>query len=244
MPLLKKTSRLKPFFRNFLSVRANVQNRRKLLSFYKKKWQPLKNKYKKKLKFFKKYKVRDQGKYLVSRFARKNTEYRKKSYKKTFIAIKAFKIFYGILLKKQLKKEVAFAQKILKKQQTVGVFLALLKQFESRLDTVLIRARLCPTLPLARQIIKHGKVRVNTRTIKNKNYLLKPGDTVKIEEKFARTLQHPRVKAAPVTPLRHEVGVQKTSLPHPPSHMTVNYKIFQIVFGKVQCPAFSNFFFF
>jgi small subunit ribosomal protein S4 len=58
--------------------------------------------------------------------------------------------------------------------------LLFLEIFEKRLDVILYRSKFSPTLKNARQLIFHGIVSVNNKTIKIKSFKLKPGDLIKI----------------------------------------------------------------
>jgi len=223
--------RFKPLFKKFLTVRENIQNRKKLLKFKKEKWKLLKIRYGKKLKFFKKYKAIDQSRYSVSKFARKGNSY-KKRYRNTLQAVKSFKLFYGDFLKKQLKKKISVTLKNQKKNKNIELFVQFLKQFESRLDVTLVRSKFCSTIRLARQIIKHGKIKVNNVTVKSKNYGLKPGDFIKIRSVFKDQLDK----------ICKDMAIEENLWPHPPKHLYINYKTFQIIFGTISQNDFSIFF--
>ncbi|MDR1826407.1 MAG: 30S ribosomal protein S4 [Rickettsiales bacterium] len=54
---------------------------------------------------------------------------------------------------------------------------------ESRLDAVVYRAKLAPTVFSARQLVSHGHVFVNDKKVKISSYQVKAGDTVTISEK-------------------------------------------------------------
>ena len=54
---------------------------------------------------------------------------------------------------------------------------------ESRLDTVVYRAKLAPTVFAARQLINHGHIRVNKKRVNVSSYLLKDTDQVEVNEK-------------------------------------------------------------
>ena len=71
MVLLKKKRRYKPFYKQFLRLRINIQNRRKLFKFKKKKWVKFQFYSKRTLKFFKRYKFKDQFRLFVNKFSSK-----------------------------------------------------------------------------------------------------------------------------------------------------------------------------
>ncbi len=60
---------------------------------------------------------------------------------------------------------------------------------ESRLDMVIFRSKIAKTIFESKQIINHGKIKVNNKIITSSNYILKRGDIItlnnfKIEKKF------------------------------------------------------------
>lgn len=217
----KFLTRFKPLFKKFITVRKNIQNKKKLLNFRKKKWIFLKSKYEKKLRFFKKYKAIAQNKYSVIKFARKNNSY-KKRYRNTFQAVKSFKLFYGNFLKKQLKKKIASVLKNQKKSKA-DLFLSFITPFENRLDVVLFRAYFCSTIRFSQQLIKHGKVEVNKNIIKNKAHQLNPGDLIEIRNCFKYQLNN----------ICKDKALEINNWPHPPKYLHINYKTFQIIFGTI-----------
>ncbi|HCO44807.1 30S ribosomal protein S4 [Immundisolibacter sp.] len=58
----------------------------------------------------------------------------------------------------------------------------LLTLLESRLDNVVFRLGFAPTIPAARQVVKHGHVTVNGRRVDIPSYQLRPGDVIGISE--------------------------------------------------------------
>jgi small subunit ribosomal protein S4 len=73
----------------------------------------------------------------------------------------------------------------------------LLTLLESRLDNVVFRLGFAPTIPAARQVVKHGHVTVNGRRVDIPSYQLRPGDVIGISENsrkhpvIVETLQSP-----------------------------------------------------
>ncbi|HEY6865746.1 MAG TPA: 30S ribosomal protein S4 [Candidatus Eisenbacteria bacterium] len=59
----------------------------------------------------------------------------------------------------------------------------LLQMLERRLDNVLYRANFTLSRSQGRQVVRHGHVKVNGRTVDIPSFLVKPGDTVEIREK-------------------------------------------------------------
>ena len=54
---------------------------------------------------------------------------------------------------------------------------------ESRLDTVVYRAKFAPTVFSARQMINHGHIEVNKRRVNISSYVVKNSDVIEIREK-------------------------------------------------------------
>ena len=205
-------NRFRPLYKQFIELKENIQNRKKLLQFKKQKWKKLIQNYKRKLKWYKKFKPKDQTQYVVSRYPSRGFSY-KKRYKNTLQATKKFKLLYGGLSSKHIKKLVKIA--LNKKYRKINpLFLEL---FESRLDIVLYRSKFSLSVRNARQLILHGKVLVNDKPIKIKSYLLKSGDLITINSKYFKLI---------------EASIQQSDIwPIPPKHLTINYKTLQILFG-------------
>lgn len=64
----------------------------------------------------------------------------------------------------------------------------LLALLESRLDNVAFRLGFAPTIPAARQVVKHGHITVNGRRVDIPSYPLRPGDVIGVGE---GSRQHP-----------------------------------------------------
>ena len=75
---MKYKKRHKPFYKQFLRLRQNVQDRTKLFTFKKQKWQRFNQSLKNQLKFYKRFKVRDQFQLSVSKFASRGNSFQKK----------------------------------------------------------------------------------------------------------------------------------------------------------------------
>ena len=69
----------------------------------------------------------------------------------------------------------------------------LLQLLERRLDNALYRMGFAPSRPAARQLVRHGHIRVNGRKVNIPSYRLRPGDKISIKE---RTAQLPVVQEA------------------------------------------------
>ena len=59
----------------------------------------------------------------------------------------------------------------------------LLRILESRLDSIVFRLGMAPSRKCARQLVRHGHIAVNSRSVNIPSYLTKPGDVVGVREK-------------------------------------------------------------
>jgi small subunit ribosomal protein S4 len=84
---------------------------------------------------------------------------------------------YGIT-EKQLVKYVRQAKKL--KESTGQVLLQLL---EMRLDNIVFRLNMAPTIVAARQIISHGHICVNNKKVNIPSYMCKPKDVISVSMK-------------------------------------------------------------
>jgi len=207
--IFTKKNKFKPLYKKFLNLRENIQNRSKILKFKKQKWNKFVGFYKKKLKWYNKFCPINQTQYIVSKFPNKYTSYQKK-FKNTLQVAKAFKLLYGGLKKSLLKNII----KTVKKERNYNN--TFFEIFEKRLDVVLYRAKFYDSLRSTQQCIAHGKVLVNNRIIKRKNFILNSGDLISLNFK-----QNFNIKQSEIWPL-------------PPKHLIINYKTMQIIFGHIK----------
>ena len=225
---LRKKNRFKPIFKQSLKLRENVQNRQKILKFKKKKWTSFLTFYSNKLKNYKKFKPLDHSKYFVAKYGTRGTGYNKR-FRDTLQAGKRLRIFYGNLLKKYFKKKIKLA--LNKKKSILKIENTFLYLFESRLDTVLYRAKFAPTIRSARQLILHGKVCVNQTQVKNKAYNLKKGDIINLNLNCLNLYEN------------HIINSIKW--PIPPKHLLINYRTLQILFiNNIESTNIANEFLF
>lgn len=208
---LKYKNKFRPIYKQLIKLKENLQNRDKLLRFKKEKWKKLIQIYKRKLNLYKKIKPKDQTQYLVLRYPGIGFSY-KKQYKRILQETNKFKLIYGGLLTRTIKL-------ILNKKHKIINFTTFLKLFESRLDTTLYRAKFGTSIRYIRQLIYHGKVSVNNKSIKIKSYVLKPGDIVAVKPKYYKLI---------------EPSVLQLKWPIYPKHLTVNYKTMQIIFSSLE----------
>ena len=88
------------------------------------------------------------------------------------------KFYYGNINEKQFRN--VYRKAIQKKGNTTENLVGFL---ESRLDTVIYRAKFAITVFSARQLINHGHIKVNGKKINIPSYLVKPEDTIEVKDK-------------------------------------------------------------
>ena len=59
----------------------------------------------------------------------------------------------------------------------------LIQFLECRLDALVLRAGLAPTIYAARQLVGHGHIRVNSKRVDIPSFQVRPGDTISVREK-------------------------------------------------------------
>ena len=94
------------------------------------------------------------------------------------MAKQKLKGYYGNIGEKQFKKY--YAEAVRRKGDTGQNLVGIL---ECRLDAMLYRAKLVPTVFSARQTINHGHVLLNGKRCNIASVLLKPGDEISLKEK-------------------------------------------------------------
>ena len=94
------------------------------------------------------------------------------------MAKQKLKGYYGNIGEKQFKK---YYQEAVRRQGDTGQ--NLIGILESRLDAVLYRSKLAPTVFAARQIINHGHVLLNGKRCNIGSVMLKAGDTLQLRDK-------------------------------------------------------------
>lgn len=94
------------------------------------------------------------------------------------MAKQKLKGYYGNIGEKQFKK---YYQEAVRRQGDTGQ--NLIGILESRLDAMLYRAKLAPTVFAARQIINHGHVMLNGKRCNIASVMLKAGDALQLRDK-------------------------------------------------------------
>ena len=88
------------------------------------------------------------------------------------------KFYYGNMNERQFRN--IYRKAIQKKGNTTENLVSFL---ESRLDTVIYRAKFAPTVFSARQLINHGHIKVNGKKVNIPSYLTRAEDTIEIKDK-------------------------------------------------------------
>lgn len=107
---------------------------------------------------------------------------------------------YG-LTERQLLRYVRKARRV-----TGSTGQVLLQMLEMRLDNTVFRMGMAPTIPGARQLVNHGHILVNGRSVNIASYQCRPGDVIRVKDKEAsRKLV--------------EANLANPGLAHTPSHL-------------------------
>jgi small subunit ribosomal protein S4 len=93
-------------------------------------------------------------------------------------AKQTLKGYYGNIGEKKFHKYYAEADNM--RGDTPDNLIGLL---ERRLDAVVYRAKLAPTVFSSRQLINHGHIMVNGKRVKIPSYRVNPGDVITVSEK-------------------------------------------------------------
>ena len=88
------------------------------------------------------------------------------------------KAYYGNINERQFRN--IYRKALSKRGDTTENLIALL---ESRLDTVIYRAKFAPTVFAARQMISHGHIKVNKKRVNISSYVVKSTDLIEVREK-------------------------------------------------------------
>lgn len=237
--LEQKHSRYKPLFKPYIKIRQNAQDRDKFSKLKKKKWGKQLFFYQKRLKRYKLRASKNHRKIKVSKYPSTSNTIKHK-YRNYLQLVKRFSLYYGGISRKKLKNAVRQSKKninIIKNKTYI------LELFESRLDTVLYKAKIKVSMRAAGQFINHGKVSVNDKIVKSKSYRLKPGDIVKVHssktvKKIHKEMFYSINNAPKVIPRFHwgprwgqKIFDHMVNFgPIPPKHLAINYRTLQIVF--------------
>lgn len=215
--LFKKKSRIRPLYKQLNRLRANVQNRKKLLNFKKKKWSLVINSFKSRFKWYKKNRLIEQIGPVSTGKPDYWCSYKNSKYKNVLLAYQKIKLFYGGFTKKKIKKTF---RKLIGSGKPKNIRVTIIRFYESRLDSTLYRAKFISSVSTARRLIKQGNIiRVNGKKIINPAYNLQTGDLVSINPKYKKIVIN--------------TVINSYKWPLPPKYLHVSYKTLQIIFGDV-----------
>ena len=122
---------------------------------------------------------------LRSMYQRKRLEKKKNFYRERLFNKQQLKHFYGCIPEYQLKN---LFRRLKKQSNSTKLPLNhnLLQRFivslESRLDIILFRLKITRSIFESKQIINHGKVCINGKSIVSQNYHLKKGDLISFSQ--------------------------------------------------------------
>lgn len=140
-------------------------------------------------------------------------------YAKQMRAKQTLKGYYGNIGEKKFRSYYLEAANM--KGDTPDNLIGLL---ERRLDAVVYRAKLAPTVFSSRQLISHGHIYVNGKRVKIASYQLRPGDVITVSEK---------AKQMPLVVLALESGERAFA-----DYVSVDSANFTATFTRV--PAFAD----
>ena len=129
---------------------------------------------------------------------------------------KRLKLFYGNPTEKYFKRQFQIAAVEAKLTRNVRRKEDLLvSNFERRLDSILFRCHFSRSFRQLKQIISHGNVLVNDKTIVCAKYSVKLGDIITLDPKVHSFIKKNVIKS--------------NFWPFPPSYLQVNYKTFTVI---------------
>jgi small subunit ribosomal protein S4 len=89
---------------------------------------------------------------------------------------------------------------------------ALINILEKRLDNMVFRAGLAPSIPAARQLVSHGKILVNGKRVNIRSYTVKASDEISLKEKAINNQVYQQAKQSPRLPLPDWIVKSETDL--------------------------------
>ena len=252
-----------PLYKNFLRLKVNPLNNNKFLKLKLKlikhrmikdrytkqkkrmpvkRWEFVKNSKKEKWKeflesqiraqsFFNRFKPYTAYSYKTNKFASKGNSF-KKNFKNNLLTKLTFSYLYGGLQKKYLKLKMTEIYRSKTSKNPINICTEF---FESRLDSVLYKAKFCKSIKNAQQMISHNHVQVNGRVEKNKACNLKKGDIITFKLEALTQIKTNLKKTFNECP-------DLIIWPVPPNYLNINYKTLEITMGDINNYNFSNLF--
>jgi small subunit ribosomal protein S4 len=99
-------------------------------------------------------------------------------YRERLLEKQKLRFNYGIT-EKQL---ISYYKEAKRKKGSTGI--GLLELLEARLDCIVYRLGFASTIPAARQIVNHGHILVNNRSIDIPSFICQPGDQIQVKDKL------------------------------------------------------------
>lgn len=132
---------------------------------------------------------------------------------------------YGIT-ERQLLRYVRLARRA--KGSTGQVLLQLL---EMRLDNIIFRLGMAPTIPAARQVVNHGHVLVNDRVVDIPSYRCKPQDSISIRDRVrSRALVDKNLTSSQES---KKLSPSRDSVVKLPTHLRLNAKNYKASVNQI-----------
>lgn len=213
-----KKNYYKPKFKIIQKLKNYNLTNLKILKFKKKKWSNylflLKNNFNTKTKY-KKFKIVDLNKTILNKKDKFEFNF-KSNFKKLFLRLKTFNIFFGKLKKSYYKKLNKILIKKLKFKNLNNIKNFFIKFLEKRLDFILFISKFCLSLRSAKKIINLNLVKINKKIVKSCSYILKTGDLIKLGYKFYSFLKKN---------LSYSI-----KWPVIPNYLQINYKTMEIIY--------------
>ena len=219
-----KKNRFKPRFKKLVGNKITLNNKKKILSFQKKKW------YKQKLMLSRLtvnrkrncyYKFYDQKSYTVPRFMNRFTN----KFKQDLVKKRSFKLLYGNLSKKKvlnlLNRATSSYKTTNKSLNLKNLFSGLL---EKKLDVIIVRSYFALNIRSARQLISHRHVKINGQIVTSSSNQIKVGDKIEFSQDIHSLIEY-RLGSSILWPVL-------------PTYLQVSYKIFQIII--ISDPSYAN----
>ena len=98
------------------------------------------------------------------------------AFKLHLLNLRKFRALYGFIKKKTLRRMAKKASR-----------LSFVREVESRVDIILSRSGLIPNVWKARQLIRHGHVRLNRCQVTQPSQSMRPGDILEISREYLKT---------------------------------------------------------
>jgi small subunit ribosomal protein S4 len=229
---IKTKSKYKPLYNQFIKLRQNALNKKKLLRLNRKKFEKTQHYYKKRLKWYNRYKIFDINQYKIVAFANRGTSYQRR-FRDTLQTARKFRLYYGYLSKKYLKnKLILFFNKKFNKKKINNFRSFFLNIFEQRLDNILYKTKFCYSVKNAQQLILHGRILVNKKQIKIPSYLIKQGDLISIDPKYFFFIERNFKKRV----------IDDWPIPHTTKDLTINFKTMEILVHNTQSISTTTYF--